>query len=51
MSRTQVKPYYKGIFEKYVLLLHTIHIYVENTWAKWNHFQHDKAHKQGKREE
>ena len=35
MSSTQLKPYYGGIFEKFVFLLQTIHIYVENTWAKF----------------
>ena len=35
MSRTQLKPYYRGTFEKFVFLLQTIHIYVENTWAKF----------------
>ena len=35
MSHTQLKPYYRGIFEKFVFLLQIIHIYVENTWTKF----------------
>ena len=33
MSCTQLKPYYRGILR--IFLLQTIHIYVENIWAKF----------------
>ena len=35
MSRTQLKPYYRGILRSLFFMLQTIHIYVENIWAKF----------------